>query len=118
MDLTFPEFDCNGQTPEPSTTREFDQEGAASSLLSQEDHGGASPKQTGRFKGARAMALQHEMSASRPRRRAVNGRMVLCRGSSEPYKAVLTYEDGRTSEHPFRSLREGEAFLRDVGSMD
>jgi hypothetical protein len=44
--------------------------------------------------------------------------MVLCRDSSEPYIAVLTYEDGRTAEHPFRSLREGEAFLRDVGSMD
>jgi hypothetical protein len=40
MDLTFPEFDCNGQTPEPSTTREFDQEGAASSSLSQEDREG------------------------------------------------------------------------------
>jgi hypothetical protein len=44
--------------------------------------------------------------------------MVLCRGSFEPYKAVLTYEDGRIAEHPFRSLREGEAFLRHVGSMD
>lgn len=42
--------------------------------------------------------------------------MVLTPGSSERYKAVLIYEDGRTSEHPFASLREGEAFLRGESS--
>jgi hypothetical protein len=47
MDLTFPEFDCDGQTTELSTACEFDKEGAASFPLSQEDHGGASSKQTG-----------------------------------------------------------------------
>lgn len=64
------------------------------------------------------MDLRLETSASSPRRRAINGRMVLCRGSSEPYKAVLNYEDGRTTEHPFPSLRQGEAFLRAAGSMN
>ncbi|CAA9499264.1 MAG: hypothetical protein AVDCRST_MAG31-269 [uncultured Sphingomonas sp.] len=64
------------------------------------------------------MAFRHETSPGRPRRRAVGGRMVLRRGSSEPYLAVLTYEDGRTREHPFRSLRQGEAFLRQEGSMN
>lgn len=64
------------------------------------------------------MALEHEMPMDRPRRRAIEGRMVLCRGSSEPYLAVLTYEDGRTREHPFRSLQQGEAFLRQEGSMN
>jgi len=63
------------------------------------------------------MSLGPGILAGRPRRRAVNGRMVLCRDLAEPYMAVLTYEDGRTAEHPFRSLREGEAFLRDLGSM-
>ena len=48
MDLTFPEFGCNGQTTEPSTAREFDKEGTASSPPSQEGHGSASLNQTGR----------------------------------------------------------------------
>jgi hypothetical protein len=48
MDLTFPEFGDNGQVPEPSTARELDEEGAASSPLSQGEHGGASSKQTGK----------------------------------------------------------------------
>lgn len=48
----------------------------------------------------------------RPRRRPTHGRMVLTPGETARYKAVLVYEDGRTSEHPFSALREGEAFLR------
>jgi hypothetical protein len=51
MDLTFPEFECIGQTLEPNTAREFDKEGAAPPALSQEDHGDASLKQTGTSKG-------------------------------------------------------------------
>ncbi len=43
--------------------------------------------------------------------------MVLTPGKTEPFKAVLTYEDGHTSEHPFHSLQEGEAFLRDHNAM-
>ena len=62
------------------------------------------------------MASQHEGSADRRLRRAIEGRMVLCRDSSDPYKAVLTYEDGRTVEHPFEFQQQGEAFLRHVCS--
>ena len=64
------------------------------------------------------MALPLEPLTDRRLRRAVGGRMVVCPEASERYKAVLTYEDGRTAEHPFCSLREGEAFLRHAGSME
>ena len=37
---------------------------------------------------------------------------MLTAGEAEPYKAVITYEDGRTSEHPFQTMKDGEAFLR------
>ena len=57
------------------------------------------------------------MTQEKHHRRATGGHMVLTPAGAEPYKAVLTYEDGRTAERPFRSLREGEAFLRDAGSM-
>jgi len=52
------------------------------------------------------------MTPDKPRRRVTAGRMVLTPGRAEPYKAVLMYEDGHTSEHPFHCLKEGEAFLR------
>ena len=52
------------------------------------------------------------MMPDKPRRRVTAGRMVLTRGSAEPYKAVLIFEDGHTSEHPFQCLKEGEAFIR------
>lgn len=52
-----------------------------------------------------------------PRRRATGGRMVLTPEATSPFIAVLTYEDGHTSEHPFQSLREGEAFLRSHNAM-
>ena len=58
--------------------------------------------------------------ASKPnqlRRRVSVGRMVLTPGHTEPYKAVLVYEDGHTSDHPFPSLKEGEAFLRGHGAV-
>lgn len=53
----------------------------------------------------------------RPRRRAIGGYMVLSPSKAARYKAVLTFEDGHTSEHPFHSLQEGEAFLRRENSM-
>jgi hypothetical protein len=46
--------------------------------------------------------------------RIVSGRIVQAGGSSEPYKVVLTHEDGHTSEHPCATMREGEAFIRSV----
>jgi hypothetical protein len=45
--------------------------------------------------------------------RIVSGRIVQA-GSSEPYKVVLTHEDGHTSEHPCATMREGEAYIRSV----
>lgn len=52
-----------------------------------------------------------------PRRRATGGRMVVVPGTTNQFRAVLTYEDGHTSEHPFASLQEGEAFLRSNNAM-
>ena len=57
------------------------------------------------------------MGPNQLRRRVSVGRMVLTRGHAEPYKAVLVYEDGHTSDHPFHSMREGEAFLRGHGAI-
>lgn len=50
--------------------------------------------------------------SEKPRRRANGGRVVLTPGSEQPFKAIVTFEDGHISEHPFASLQEGEAFLR------
>ena len=38
--------------------------------------------------------------------------MVLTPGAEMPYKAVLQYLDGDETEHPFRKLQDGEAFIR------
>jgi hypothetical protein len=38
--------------------------------------------------------------------------MVLTPGNAGLFKAVVTYEDGHTTEHPFDTLQDGEAFLR------
>jgi hypothetical protein len=46
--------------------------------------------------------------------RIVSGRIVQAGGSGEPFKVVLTHEDGHRSEHPCASMREGEAFIRSV----
>jgi hypothetical protein len=46
--------------------------------------------------------------------RIVSGRIVQAGGPSQPYKVVLTHEDGHTSEHPCVTMREGEAFIRSV----
>jgi len=55
------------------------------------------------------------MIPDKPRRRVTVGKMVVTASDVGPYKAVLTYEDGHTSEHPFHRLQEGEAFLRGHG---
>ena len=52
-----------------------------------------------------------------PRRRAIGGFMRLSSGKEEPFEAVIVYEDGHTSHHPFGLLMEGEAFLRSHNSM-
>ena len=57
------------------------------------------------------------MTIYRLRRRTTAGHMVVTPGQPEPYKAVLVYEDGRTSERPFHSMQEGEAFLREHSAM-
>lgn len=43
---------------------------------------------------------------------AVSGRIVRPRGGREPYKAVLTHEDGTSSERSFPTIIAGEAFIR------
>ena len=46
--------------------------------------------------------------------RIVSGRIVQAGGAGQPYKVVLTHEDGHTSEQPCHTMREGEAFIRSV----
>lgn len=45
------------------------------------------------------------------------GQMVLSGRGTSAYTAVLTYEDGTTTSHPFETLREGEAFIRSETPM-
>ena len=49
---------------------------------------------------------------NRRRNRVVSGRIVQAGGPDQPYKVVLTYEDGHISERPCATMREGEAFIR------
>lgn len=58
------------------------------------------------------------LSQDRPRRRATGGRMVLTPGNAGLFKAVVTYEDGHTTEHPFETLQDGEAFLRSRNAVN
>ena len=51
------------------------------------------------------------------RRRAIGGFMRIAPGQLRQFEAVILYEDGHTTEHPFRLLSEGEAFLRAHNSM-
>jgi hypothetical protein len=44
----------------------------------------------------------------------VSGRTVQAGGPDQPYKVVLTHEDGHTSERACATVREGEAFIRSV----
>ena|GEM_PF-3077035 len=46
--------------------------------------------------------------------RAVSGRIVQTGGPGHPFKAVLTHEDGHTSERSFPTMREGEAFIKSM----
>ena len=40
------------------------------------------------------------------------GRVVGTPGSSMPYKAILSLEGGKSTEHAFATMREAEAFIR------
>lgn len=44
--------------------------------------------------------------------------MVLTPGNAGLFKAVVTYEDGHTTEHPFGTLQDGEAFLRSRNAVN
>ena len=46
--------------------------------------------------------------------RPVSGRIVQTGGPGHPFKAVLTHEDGHTSERLFPTMREGEAFIKSM----
>jgi hypothetical protein len=50
-------------------------------------------------------------------RRAVAGFMRMPLGTTASFEAVLVYEDGHTSAHPFHLMRDGEAFLRKHNAM-
>jgi len=45
-------------------------------------------------------------------RRVLGGRVVTTPRSEAPYKVVLQYFDGEDTEHPFRTVREAEDFIR------
>ena len=40
------------------------------------------------------------------------GRIVSTPGEAQPFKAIMSREDGRTFERAFRSMEEAEAFVR------
>jgi hypothetical protein len=42
-----------------------------------------------------------------------SGRVVLTYGASTPYKVVLDHDPAGTSEHPVRTVAEGEALIRE-----
>ena len=41
------------------------------------------------------------------------GRVVVTKGSAQPYKVILEHDAGPCTEHPCDSVREGEAMIRD-----
>lgn len=45
-------------------------------------------------------------------RSVVSGQMVQTPGADLAYKVVLDHADGTQSEHAFRTMREGEAFIK------
>ena len=57
---------------------------------------------------------QSPQDRSRYADRAVSGRIVQTGGPDHPFKAVLTHEDGHTSERSFPTMREGEAFIKSM----
>jgi hypothetical protein len=42
----------------------------------------------------------------------ISGQMVQTPGAELAYKVVLDHADGRQTEHPFRTMQEGEAFIK------
>jgi hypothetical protein len=44
--------------------------------------------------------------------RVQRGHVVLTRGQEHLYKVILEYEWGEHSEHPVRTVKEGEALIR------
>ena len=41
-----------------------------------------------------------------------SGRIITVRGDGKPFKAIMSRENGETSEHSFGTMREAEAFVR------
>ena len=52
-----------------------------------------------------------------PDRRVHAGHIVSTPGEAKPYKAVLQYAEGENTEHPFETMRAGEAFIRSESPM-
>ncbi len=46
--------------------------------------------------------------------RVISGRIVHRGRPDSLYMVELTHEDGRKSEHPFATMREGEAFIKNA----
>jgi hypothetical protein len=61
--------------------------------------------------------MNHQVTPDGRGRRAIGGFMRRAPGQTKQFEAVIFYEDGHTSEHPFQLLSEGEAFLREHNSM-
>ena len=59
-------------------------------------------------------SIDERVPKDRRSNRVVSGRMVQAGGPDQPYKAVLTYEDGHTTERACATMREGEAYIRSV----
>lgn len=55
---------------------------------------------------------RHEREPAPRARRVLGGRVVLTPDADMPYKVVLTYFDHEDTEHAFRTVREGEDFIR------
>ena len=46
------------------------------------------------------------------RKQTAVARVVRTLGEDQPYKVVFTDENGKTSEHPFATIQDCEAFIR------
>jgi hypothetical protein len=58
-------------------------------------------------------SVDERLQVKKPRAdQVVSGRIVQAGGPGRRYKVVLTHEDGRRSEYPCATMREGEAFIR------
>ena len=80
---------------------------------------GASQRSQASFSAFRSAAEQAEMKKEEQawdneggHMSSTAGRIVQTPGADLPYKAILALETGETTEHPFATMQEAEAFIR------